>query len=453
MKREKIRKNGFTLIELLAVIIILGILMIIAIPSVTSYINNSRKSAYVDSAREIIAGARNFVNEGKVPMYDTSATYYIKSSCISTENGQKSPYGDFVDEETYVIVTYDGKGYDYYWVSRDTTGQGVPTPTALKDLDEDDIKSDIALGTIKTEKISDDKSNVQLINSTCDGFVDAAEGGNSGGNGGTTPVSNKICRRATSLHTATCSRTSGSCYEAGYYSGGSKDTTTITYGNLGTGETLTPGDAFDCDVNGDGTYDAATERFYYVTSSGDNAVLIYYTNVNDGTAGVGNGVGSTGNVAYDSSNQNWHGPVTAAAQLPSTTQWSNGGIIAPGTRQITTETGTTSTSGGTIESFTYTDKAARLLTAQEVNNACGITVGTRTNGELDGCNYLMENVGQYTSTSGTYGYWLESPLASHSNRVWGLYGSSRRVDYGNANIAAGCGVRPAITVLKSNISY
>ena len=169
--------KGFTLIELLAVIIILGILMIIAIPSVTSYINNSRKSAYVDSAREIVAGARNFVNEGKVPMYDTSATYYIKASCISTENGQKSPYGDFVDDETYVIVTYDGKGYDYYWVSRDTTGQGVSTPIALKDLDEDDIKSDIALGTIIPTKISDDKSNVQVINSTCNGFDSAGEGG------------------------------------------------------------------------------------------------------------------------------------------------------------------------------------------------------------------------------------------------------------------------------------
>ncbi len=48
------KKNGFTLIELLAVIIILGILMIIAIPSVTNYISNSRKSAYVDTAKEIV---------------------------------------------------------------------------------------------------------------------------------------------------------------------------------------------------------------------------------------------------------------------------------------------------------------------------------------------------------------------------------------------------------------
>ena len=56
------KNKGFTLIELLAVIIILGILMIIAIPSVTKYINDSRKSAYIDTAKQIISGARNLVN-------------------------------------------------------------------------------------------------------------------------------------------------------------------------------------------------------------------------------------------------------------------------------------------------------------------------------------------------------------------------------------------------------
>ncbi len=71
------KKNGFTLIELLAVIIILGILMIIAIPSVTRYISDSRKSAYVDTAKEIIGGARNIVNGGKLEMYSTNTTYYI----------------------------------------------------------------------------------------------------------------------------------------------------------------------------------------------------------------------------------------------------------------------------------------------------------------------------------------------------------------------------------------
>ena len=79
--------KGFTLIELLAVIIILGVLMLVAIPSVTSYINNSRKQTYVDTAKEIIKGATVLVNSGDLNTFDTDTTYYIPVDAISTENG------------------------------------------------------------------------------------------------------------------------------------------------------------------------------------------------------------------------------------------------------------------------------------------------------------------------------------------------------------------------------
>ena len=134
-------KKGFTLIELLAVIIILGILMIIAIPSVTSYINNSRKEAYVDTAKEIVSGTRNIVNTGKLGMYDTNTTYYIPASYIQTENSSKSPYGDFT--QAYVGVIYDGKGYKYYWTSVDDTGQGVNKIILSDKLEQNDVTSDI----------------------------------------------------------------------------------------------------------------------------------------------------------------------------------------------------------------------------------------------------------------------------------------------------------------------
>ena len=81
------------------------------------------------------------------------------------------------------------------------------------------------------------------------------------------PEKKVICKRATTLHTEECTQTSVTynCSGAGYTSAGSKGTSTITYGNLGTSGSLTSGDAFDCDVNGDGVYDSKTERFYYVS--------------------------------------------------------------------------------------------------------------------------------------------------------------------------------------------
>ncbi len=172
-KNTKKKSKAFTLIELLAVIIILGILMIIAIPSVTTYISDSRKSAYIDTAKNIVGGARNLVNEGKLGMYNTDTTYYLPAKMIKTETGDlKSPYGEFT--EAYVAVTFDGKGYDYYWTSTDTTEQGIYL-TSVDKLDNDrvvagvkEINTDVAIcnkekivifnsdGTIKEQKEADD---------------------------------------------------------------------------------------------------------------------------------------------------------------------------------------------------------------------------------------------------------------------------------------------------------
>ena len=93
MVNYKKKKKGFTLIELLAVIIILGVIMLIAIPSVTRYINESRKETYIDTAKQLVKGAIPVVNSGELDMYDTNTTYYIPASCIPTENSMSSPFG------------------------------------------------------------------------------------------------------------------------------------------------------------------------------------------------------------------------------------------------------------------------------------------------------------------------------------------------------------------------
>ncbi|MBR1386216.1 MAG: prepilin-type N-terminal cleavage/methylation domain-containing protein [Bacilli bacterium] len=133
---KKINKKGFTLIELLAVIIILGILMIIAIPSVTTYIQNSRRSAYLDTAEAYIASVRTKVNEAnKLKLFNPKTLYLIPvshveaDSCVSVESGGQSPYHD---EWVYAYVgvryhqdTNGEAGYDYYFVSEDKANQGI----------------------------------------------------------------------------------------------------------------------------------------------------------------------------------------------------------------------------------------------------------------------------------------------------------------------------------------
>ena len=57
----KKNNKGFTLIELLAVIVILAILVAVAIPSVTKYLNDARKGSIQNEAAELVTAARTYI--------------------------------------------------------------------------------------------------------------------------------------------------------------------------------------------------------------------------------------------------------------------------------------------------------------------------------------------------------------------------------------------------------
>ena len=157
--KKKKKFTAFTLIELLAVIIILGVLMIIAVPAVTNYISNSRKSAYVATAKDLMNGARTKVNEGTLDIYDTGKTYYLPFSIVKTENASKSPYGEF--REAYIVITYNGEGFDYYWTSTDETNTGIYL-TYYDELENDKIVSNV--NSELTDVAICDKENIVIFN-------------------------------------------------------------------------------------------------------------------------------------------------------------------------------------------------------------------------------------------------------------------------------------------------
>ena len=391
------KKKGFTLIELLAVIVILGIITVIAVPKVLDIINKSKESA-------------------------VSSSIKLVKDAIKTQIASSDLTGPVFTKET------DGC---YIFNFDDQTSGNVK-----------------ALEIKNKEKVS---GSIKYCNNT---FSDDTLEFNSNDGGSTKKV---ICKRATVLHTEECKKTSTTydCSGAGYTTSGSKGTSTITYGNLGTSGTLSSGDAFDCDVNGDGEYDSETERFYYVSDyyntstksfETNTAVLIYYNNTN---AGVPD---SAKTYSYYSSASNFYGPTSALESLPTISMWSNVSLKNT-SRTILNETGEDTTKGGTLpSSFSYAGYAARLITSQEINKACNSSIGNNVVGELDTCNYLLENTG-YAVSLGTRrsGYWIESPVSSQSTHGW-MVGCMGRNVY-TSYVTNGNPVRPVIEVSKKNIEY
>ena len=249
-----------------------------------------------------------------------------------------------------------------------------------------------------------------------------------------------ICKAATSLHTEECTQTSESsyCSSLGYTESGSKKTTTITYGNISSNGTLKSGDAFDCDVDGDGIYDSSKERFYYVTdldTDNNYAVLISANNFSEGVVG-------DKNTQYTRSGNNSYGPNFAVLDLPKTNQWKNV-TLSNDVRNIKDETGTVK-----VENFSYQGYAARFITFHEVAKACNISI-TAAN-RLDNCIYLLENTDFSNSSNQALSFWTESTSAANNGSVWSVYGSNGI--FSGIIISDGA-VRPAIEVLKSNMSY
>ena len=97
---KSLGKKGFTLIELLAVITIMGILMLVAIPAVSRTIENSRRDTYATLAKQYITTVRNAVladeltcGEGTnaVSVSGTpDGTYYVQINTKSGETGYQS---------------------------------------------------------------------------------------------------------------------------------------------------------------------------------------------------------------------------------------------------------------------------------------------------------------------------------------------------------------------------
>ncbi len=145
-------KKGFTLVELLAVIVILGILLTIAIPAASNYINSTRRESFVVIMKEYAEAVRRGLvsEEYQVPM-DPNMVTIISFDLIPLDKGKReSSYAsEWVDSKSYVAVVNVGSSeyakYKYFVAAQDKKGHAVPL------MDIESITKEDVIGNAKNK--------------------------------------------------------------------------------------------------------------------------------------------------------------------------------------------------------------------------------------------------------------------------------------------------------------
>lgn len=140
---KKLNNKGFTLIELLAVIVILALIVTIAIPGVTKYLQTARKGVYYTNVLTAVSAVKDDVNYNAITSDKVYSLEEI-NALLDTKLGQ-SPFGadymttsfikvsfDLAGNPTYEVCILDYQGNGYY----DTNTKSVN----INDINEDSIK-------------------------------------------------------------------------------------------------------------------------------------------------------------------------------------------------------------------------------------------------------------------------------------------------------------------------
>ena len=137
---NKVNRKGFTLIELLAVIVIMGILMIIAIPLMTRYIENSRRDTFIQTAKTLVQAARYQYLGGEMSCSGSTGVHVIPMSQIMIERTGaggtvRSSFGNQTITAGWVMINTTADGVSTYAINLvDSGGNGFSTVTVESGL-------------------------------------------------------------------------------------------------------------------------------------------------------------------------------------------------------------------------------------------------------------------------------------------------------------------------------
>lgn len=110
-------KRGFTLVELLGVIIILSIIMLLAIPNVTSVLEKNKKETYLTDAKKLITQVEYEISNSNIEKPTSTEILKIRLSYVGTSDVSKDPDGNPYDVDNSYVVVVRKNGYLEYYVN------------------------------------------------------------------------------------------------------------------------------------------------------------------------------------------------------------------------------------------------------------------------------------------------------------------------------------------------
>lgn len=139
LKKRLKNQRGLTLVELLAVIVILGIISAIAVPSIGGIIEKSKEDAIKADALQVLNAAKLYVASNDITEAST-----ILANADDDDNKALDELLDTKTGTTYSItITKNGSKYTYSDITVTRDGKTLKNKTEDQLLSKDDIVEDV----------------------------------------------------------------------------------------------------------------------------------------------------------------------------------------------------------------------------------------------------------------------------------------------------------------------
>ena len=417
-------KKGFTLVELLGVLVVLTIIIMIAYPLITTYVNNTKQKSYDTQMEILLTNLKDYASDYKPILPKEDGEYVIitlgqlKSVGVIKDNIINPLDGKVIEDSMEFKIIKEGTDYIY----------------------------EILENSVETRNNSHHSPTIELIGSPLeyydvgDTYIEKGyKGYDYNGNEISVSSSNNINMSANGIYNVTYTATdsngiSSYVYRTVIVGSGYKN---IVYKKYENGETVyfNPTTGLACSytdaVSTTGTKEGCMKWYAFLDNEENSKVkLLLDHNTTDYVAWNTNSNGTTPdtvNAKLQEDITNWNANLKSTARLISAAEVNQ---IAP-----------------TAEGYTWSQSGTNWYYFQTGNqNKYTGVAGSNTYAWLFDNTNGCETYGCNTNDSGTYGYWTSS-FAS-SNRAWySTYVGRLRSELVDYEIYYG--VRPVIEVEKS----